>query len=132
LRCACRVTRRRTPAAGIADLAQRSQKLTASERTVSGCVSGECARHSCAGSSALSGLLVQFDAEAVQELVEAIEEVDRHQLEHALVVRSSFCTAEVWTCSQYSLFWRGRDDEVKKSLLAEINRNLVAAGVVGG
>ena len=25
----------------------------------------------------------------------------------------------------------GRDDEVKKSLLAEINRNLVAAGVVG-
>ena len=29
-------------------------------------------------------------------------------------------------------FLEGRDDEVKKSLLAEINRNLVAAGVVGG
>jgi phenylpyruvate tautomerase PptA (4-oxalocrotonate tautomerase family) len=28
-------------------------------------------------------------------------------------------------------FLEGRDDEVKKSLLAEINRNLVAAGVVG-
>jgi len=28
-------------------------------------------------------------------------------------------------------FLVGRDDEVKKSLLAEINRNLVAAGVVG-
>jgi phenylpyruvate tautomerase PptA (4-oxalocrotonate tautomerase family) len=27
-------------------------------------------------------------------------------------------------------FLEGRDDEVKKSLLAEINRNLVAAGVV--
>jgi phenylpyruvate tautomerase PptA (4-oxalocrotonate tautomerase family) len=26
----------------------------------------------------------------------------------------------------------GHDDELKKSLLAEINRNLVAAGVVGG
>jgi phenylpyruvate tautomerase PptA (4-oxalocrotonate tautomerase family) len=29
-------------------------------------------------------------------------------------------------------FLEGRDDELKKSLLAEINRNLVAAGVVGG
>ena len=29
-------------------------------------------------------------------------------------------------------FLEGRDDEVKKSLLAEINRNLVVAGVVGG
>ncbi len=29
-------------------------------------------------------------------------------------------------------FVEGRDDAVKKSLLAEINRNLVAAGVVGG
>jgi phenylpyruvate tautomerase PptA (4-oxalocrotonate tautomerase family) len=29
-------------------------------------------------------------------------------------------------------FLEGRDDEVKKSLLAEINRNLVAAGVVRG
>ena len=29
-------------------------------------------------------------------------------------------------------FLEGRDDEVKKSLLAEINRNLVASGVVGG
>ena len=29
-------------------------------------------------------------------------------------------------------FLEGRDDEVKKSLLAEVNRNLVAAGVVGG
>jgi phenylpyruvate tautomerase PptA (4-oxalocrotonate tautomerase family) len=28
-------------------------------------------------------------------------------------------------------FLEGRDDELKKSLLAEINRNLVAAGVVG-
>ncbi len=26
----------------------------------------------------------------------------------------------------------GRDDELKKALLAEINRNLVAAGVVSG
>jgi len=29
-------------------------------------------------------------------------------------------------------FLEGRDDELKTSLLAEINRNLVAAGVVGG
>jgi len=29
-------------------------------------------------------------------------------------------------------FLEGRDDELKKSLLAEMNRNLVAAGVVGG
>ena len=28
-------------------------------------------------------------------------------------------------------FLEGRDDEIKKSLLAEINRNLVVAGVVG-
>jgi phenylpyruvate tautomerase PptA (4-oxalocrotonate tautomerase family) len=28
-------------------------------------------------------------------------------------------------------FLEGRDDELKKALLAEINRNLVAAGVVG-
>jgi phenylpyruvate tautomerase PptA (4-oxalocrotonate tautomerase family) len=28
-------------------------------------------------------------------------------------------------------FLQGRDDEIKKSLLADINRNLVAAGVVG-
>jgi phenylpyruvate tautomerase PptA (4-oxalocrotonate tautomerase family) len=29
-------------------------------------------------------------------------------------------------------FLEGRDDEVKKALLAAINRNLVAAGVIGG
>ena len=29
------------------------------------------------------------------------------------------------------IFLEGRDDEIKKSLLAEINRNLVDAGVVG-
>jgi phenylpyruvate tautomerase PptA (4-oxalocrotonate tautomerase family) len=29
-------------------------------------------------------------------------------------------------------FLEGRDDEMKKSLLAEINRNLIAAGVVDG
>src|SRR6266545_1798864 len=49
----------------------------------------ECPRHSCAGASAVPGLLVGLDAEPVHQLVETAEQLDdRHELKDPLVVQS--------------------------------------------